>query len=71
MGCRTAGHSAVGASTSAESRVTLSFVLACFPHEPSASGFVDAAAMPEYLPDGDSGGVRNLREEFVERVGEL
>jgi hypothetical protein len=32
---------------------------------------VDAAAVREYLPDGDLGGVRDLREEFVERVGEL
>jgi hypothetical protein len=32
---------------------------------------VDAAAVVEYLRDGDSVSIRNLRKEFVESVGEL
>jgi hypothetical protein len=32
---------------------------------------MDTAAMREYMRDCDSIGVRDLREEFVERVGQL
>jgi hypothetical protein len=31
---------------------------------------MEAAAVRKHLPDGDSGPVRNLGEEFVERIGE-